>query len=145
MLTFICGMVGLVYSANLFSLYLNWEAMGLCSFSLVGFWYKQSASVAGARKVLLMTHLAGYGLLAAILLIYARTGSALWDRPRSSPCLYRRRVYADAHCAAGEVGSVPTAHLDSRSDERAYAGQRAAARGLLCEGRRLSGRADALL
>ncbi len=81
MLTFICGMVGLVYSANLFSLYLNWEVMGLCSFSLVGFWYKQSASVAGARKVLLMTHLAGYGLLAAILLIYARTGSALWTDP----------------------------------------------------------------
>jgi len=81
MLTFICGMVGLVYSANLFFLYLCWEAMGLCSFSLVGFWYEKKESVAGARKVLLMTHLAGYGLLAAILLIYARTGSALWTDP----------------------------------------------------------------
>lgn len=81
MLTFICGMVGLVYSANLFLLYLCWEAMGLCSFSLVGFWYEKKESVAGARKVLLMTHLAGYGLLAAILLIYARTGSPLWTNP----------------------------------------------------------------
>jgi formate hydrogenlyase subunit 3/multisubunit Na+/H+ antiporter MnhD subunit len=81
MLTFICGMVGLVYSANLFLLYLCWEAMGLCSFSLVGFWYEKKESVAGARKVLLMTHLAGYGLLAAILIIYARTGSALWTNP----------------------------------------------------------------
>jgi len=81
MLTFIAGMVGLVYSANLFSLYLCWEAMGLCSFSLVGFWYTRAEAVAGARKVLLMTHLAGYGLLAAILMIYARTGSALWTDP----------------------------------------------------------------
>ena len=81
MLTFICGMVGLVYSANLFFLYLCWEAMGLCSFSLVGFWYEKKEAVAGARKVLLMTHLAGYGLLAATLLIYARTGSALWTDP----------------------------------------------------------------
>jgi multicomponent Na+:H+ antiporter subunit A len=81
MLTFICGMVGLVYSANLFSLYLFWEAMGLCSFSLVGFWYNKPEAVAGARKVLLMTHLAGYGLLAAILLIFSRTGSALWTDP----------------------------------------------------------------
>ncbi len=81
MLTFICGMVGLVYSANLFFLYLCWEAMGLCSFSLVGFWYEKKEAVAGARKVLLMTHLAGYGLLAAILLIYSRTGSALWTDP----------------------------------------------------------------
>jgi multicomponent Na+:H+ antiporter subunit A len=81
MLTFILGMVGLVYSANLFSVYLCWEMMGLCSFSLVGFWYQKPESVAGARKVLLMTHLAGYGLLAAILLIFARTGSALWTDP----------------------------------------------------------------
>jgi multicomponent Na+:H+ antiporter subunit A len=81
MLTFICGMVGLVYSANLFSLYACWEAMGLCSFSLVGFWYEKPEAVKGARKVLLMTHLAGYGLLAAILLIYSRTGSALWTDP----------------------------------------------------------------
>jgi multicomponent Na+:H+ antiporter subunit A len=81
MLTFICGMVGLVYSANLFFLYLCWEAMGLCSFSLVGFWCEKKEAVAGARKVLLMTHLAGYGLLAAILLIFARTGSALWTDP----------------------------------------------------------------
>jgi multicomponent Na+:H+ antiporter subunit A len=82
MLTFICGMVALVYSANLFFLYLCWEAMGLCSFSLVGFWYDKKEAVAGARKVLLMTHLAGYGLLAAILLIFARTGSALWTDPK---------------------------------------------------------------
>ncbi len=81
MLTFICGMVGLVYSANLLLLYLCWEAMGLCSFSLVGFWYSRPEAVAGARKVLLMTHLAGYGLLAAILMIYSRTGSALWTDP----------------------------------------------------------------
>jgi len=81
MLTFICGMVGLVYSANLFMLYLCWELMGLCSFSLVGFWYEKKEAVAGARKVLLMTHLAGYGLLAAILIIYSRTGSALWTDP----------------------------------------------------------------
>ena len=81
MLAFICGMVGLVYSANLFVFYLCWEMMGLCSFSLVGFWYKDPEAVAGSRKVLLMTHLAGYGLLAAILMIYGRTGSALWTNP----------------------------------------------------------------
>ncbi|PSH03261.1 MAG: hypothetical protein CXZ00_13095 [Acidobacteria bacterium] len=81
MLTFISGLVGLVYSANLFFLYLCWEVIGLCSFLLVGFWYQNPESVKGARKVLLMTHLAGYGLLTAILVVYARTGSALWTSP----------------------------------------------------------------
>jgi multicomponent K+:H+ antiporter subunit A len=81
MLIFIGGFVGLVYSANLFFFYLCWEVIGLCSFSLVGFWYTNREAVAGARKVLLMTHIAGYGLLAGILVIYLRTGSALWTDP----------------------------------------------------------------
>jgi multicomponent Na+:H+ antiporter subunit A len=81
MLVFIGGFVGLVYSANLFVFYLCWELVGLCSFSLVGFWYTNREAVAGARKVLLMTHIAGYGLLAAILVVYHRTGSALWTDP----------------------------------------------------------------
>jgi multicomponent Na+:H+ antiporter subunit A len=82
MLIFIGGFVGLVFSANLFVFYLCWELVGLCSFSLVGFWYTNREAVAGARKVLLMTHIAGYGLLAAILVVYHRTGSALWTDPR---------------------------------------------------------------
>jgi multicomponent Na+:H+ antiporter subunit A len=81
MLIFIGGFVGLVYSANLFVFYLCWELVGLCSFSLVGFWYTNREAVAGARKVLLMTHIAGYGLLAGILVLYHRTGSALWTDP----------------------------------------------------------------
>jgi len=82
MLVFIAGFVGLVYSANLFVFYGCWEVVGLCSFSLVGFWYTNPQAVRGARKVLLMTHIAGYGLLAAILVIYHRTGSALWTDPK---------------------------------------------------------------
>src|SRR5215469_16518089 len=81
MLVFISGFIGLVYSANMFVLYLCWEVVGLCSFSLVGFWYTNPEAVNGARKVLLMTHIAGYGLLAAILVIFHRTGSALWTDP----------------------------------------------------------------
>src|SRR6516162_2525458 len=74
MLVFIGGFIGLVYSANLFVFYLCWELVGLCSFSLVGFWYTNREAVNGARKVLLMTHIAGYGLLASILIVYHRTG-----------------------------------------------------------------------
>ena len=81
MLVFIGGFIGLVYSANLFIFYLCWELVGLCSFSLVGFWYTNREAVNGARKVLLMTHIAGYGLLAAILLIYHHAGTALWTDP----------------------------------------------------------------
>ncbi len=81
MLAFIGGFISLVYSANLFVLYLCWEWVGLCSFALVGFWYTNREAVNGARKVLLMTHIAGYGLLAGIIVLYHRAGTALWTDP----------------------------------------------------------------
>jgi multicomponent Na+:H+ antiporter subunit A len=82
MLIFIAGLVHLVFSADLLALYLSWEVIGLCSFLLVGFWYRQQEAARGARKVLVMTHLAGYGLLAAVLILFARTGTTLWTDPR---------------------------------------------------------------
>jgi multicomponent Na+:H+ antiporter subunit A len=82
MLAFIAGLVNLVCSSNLLLVYLSWEVIGLCSYFLVGFWYKEPASVNGARKVLIMTHLPGYALLIAILLLYSRSGTFLWTDPR---------------------------------------------------------------
>lgn len=81
MLTFIAGLVCLVFSENLLAVYISWEIIGLCSYFLVGFWYKQDAAVQGARKVLVMTHLPGYGLLIAILMLYHQTGSLVWTDP----------------------------------------------------------------
>jgi multicomponent K+:H+ antiporter subunit A len=81
MLTFMAGLVNLVCSADLLLLYLSWEVIGLCSYFLVGFWYRDPAASEGARKVLVMTHLPGYALLAAILLLFHRTGTFLWTDP----------------------------------------------------------------
>ena len=82
MLVFIAGLVNLVYASDLLLLYFSWEVIGLCSFLLVGFWYQKKEAAYGARKVLVMTHIAGYGLLAVILIIYARTGTTLWTDPK---------------------------------------------------------------
>lgn len=84
MLTFIAGLVNLVFSANLLLVYISWEVIGLCSYFLVGFWYKDTAATNGARKVLVMTHIPGYGLLAGILLLYHQSGSLVWTDPAVS-------------------------------------------------------------
>ena len=85
MLVFIAGFVMLACSANLLIVYFSWELIGLCSYFLVGFWYKQQVAADGARKVLIITHIAGYGLLAAIMLLYARTGTFVWTDPAVAP------------------------------------------------------------
>ena len=81
MLTFMAGLVGLVVSASLLSVYFCWEVIGLCSYLLVGFWYRQPAAVDGARKVLVMTHIAGYALLIGVLLLNRASGTFLWTSP----------------------------------------------------------------
>ncbi|MGD0474901.1 MAG: NADH-quinone oxidoreductase subunit L [Candidatus Velthaea sp.] len=81
MLLFIAGFVVLVCTSNLLMAYFAWELIGLCSYFLVGFWYKQQAAADGSRKVLIITHLAGYGLLAAIMLLFVRTGTFMWTDP----------------------------------------------------------------
>lgn len=81
MLTFIMGLIGLVSAQNLLMVYLCWEIIGLCSYFLVGFWYTENVAVKGARKVLIMTHIPGYALLIAILLLYKGSGTFVWTDP----------------------------------------------------------------
>ena len=79
---FVAGLLLLASAANLLVAYAAWEVIGLCSYTLVGFWYRERRAVDGARKVLVITHLAGYGLLVAILLLGLRTGTLDWADPR---------------------------------------------------------------
>jgi NADH-quinone oxidoreductase subunit L len=52
---FIAAMLTLVLANNLLLLYLGWEGVGLCSFLLIGFWYKEPANVRAANKAFLVT------------------------------------------------------------------------------------------
>lgn len=79
---FVAGLLALASAANLLVAYVAWEAIGLCSYTLVGFWYREKRAVDGARKVLVITHLAGYGFLIGILLLEMRTGTLDWADPR---------------------------------------------------------------
>lgn len=81
MMVFIAGLLLLAGAADLLGAYLAWELIGLCSYTLVGFWYRQQAAVNGARKVLVITHLAGYGFLIGLVLVYTRSGSLAWTDP----------------------------------------------------------------
>ena len=81
MLVFIAGLLVLASAADMLGAYMAWEVIGLCSYSLVGFWYREKVATDGARKVLVITHLAGYGFLIGIVLVYSRAGSFDWTDP----------------------------------------------------------------
>lgn len=75
MLLFIGSMIGLVMSDNFLQMFIFWEMVGLCSFSLISFWYKRSESVRAGIKVFIMTRIGDVCLLGAIALLYINLGS----------------------------------------------------------------------
>jgi NADH-quinone oxidoreductase subunit L len=54
---FVASMVFLVLGDNLLFLYFGWEGVGLCSYLLIGFWYKDPANGAAARKAFIVTRI----------------------------------------------------------------------------------------
>jgi NADH-quinone oxidoreductase subunit L len=75
LLLFIGSMIGLVVSDNFLQMFIFWEMVGLCSYSLISFWYKRPESIRAGAKVFLMTRIGDICLLAAIGLLYANLGS----------------------------------------------------------------------
>ena len=75
MLLFIGSMIGLVMSDNFLQMFVFWEMVGLCSYSLVSFWYKRPEAVRAGIKVFLITRVGDVCFLAAIALLYASLGS----------------------------------------------------------------------
>jgi NADH-quinone oxidoreductase subunit L len=74
-LLFIGSMIGLVIADNFLQLFIFWEMVGLCSYSLISFWYKRPESVRAGAKVFLMTRIGDVSLLAAIGILYANLGT----------------------------------------------------------------------
>jgi NADH-quinone oxidoreductase subunit L len=75
MLLFIGSMIGLVMSDNFLQMFIFWEMISLCSYSLVSFWNKRPEAVRAGTKVFIMTRIGDVCLLAAIALIYVNLGS----------------------------------------------------------------------
>ncbi len=67
---FTAAMLGLIYSDNLLQLFIFWELVGLCSYLLIGFWYRKPSAAAAAKKAFLTTRVGDVLFLAGIILLY---------------------------------------------------------------------------
>jgi NADH-quinone oxidoreductase subunit L len=72
---FIGSMLVLVLAANLLVLYLGWEGVGLCSYLLIGFWFKDPANVRAAEKAFIVTRVGDTALAVGLFLIFSRLGT----------------------------------------------------------------------
>jgi proton-translocating NADH-quinone oxidoreductase chain L len=72
---FTAAMLGLIYSDNLLQLFIFWELVGLCSYLLIGYWYRKPSAAAAAKKAFLTTRIGDILFLAGIVLLYNNMAS----------------------------------------------------------------------
>ncbi|MCH8913417.1 MAG: NADH-quinone oxidoreductase subunit L [Planctomycetes bacterium] len=81
---FVFSMCVLVLSGNFLLLYFGWEAVGLCSYLLIGFYYQRPAAAAAAKKAFLVNRIGDFGFGLGVLLIYLKCGNLNYDYVFSS-------------------------------------------------------------
>ena len=89
---FTFSMLMLVMSDNFLQLFVFWEAVGLCSYLLIGHWYERHTARAAATKAFVVNRVGDFGFLLGVLLVFVVFGT-----------LQYQPVFAEA---AGKAGAM---------------------------------------
>jgi NADH-quinone oxidoreductase subunit L len=72
---FLFFMLTLVLAGNYLLLFVGWEGVGLCSYLLIGFYFRKDDAADAGKKAFIVTRIGDFGFLLALLLIYWTFGS----------------------------------------------------------------------
>ena len=99
---FTFAMLMLVLADNLLLMFVGWEGVGLCSFALIGFWYKDRANTTAGNKAFIVNRVGDWAfvvaLYPAVLADSARPAIRLWSSARSRST---RHVLAGSRATSG--------------------------------------------
>lgn len=72
---FVFSMLLLVLGANYLIMFIGWEGVGLCSYLLIGYWFKNNDYTNAAKKAFIMNRIGDFGFLLATFWIIQQFGS----------------------------------------------------------------------
>jgi len=72
---FIFSMLLLVMGANYLIMFIGWEGVGLCSYLLIGYWFKNNEYNTAANKAFIMNRIGDLGFLIALFWLIFKTGT----------------------------------------------------------------------
>lgn len=72
---FIFSMLLLVMGANYVIMFMGWEGVGLCSYLLIGFWFKNTSYNIAAKKAFVMNRIGDLGFLLAVFWLISKLGT----------------------------------------------------------------------
>jgi len=76
---FTFAMLTLVVSDNFLQLFFGWEGVGLCSYLLIGFWYKKDSANKAAIKAFIVNRVGDFGFAIGIFLIFMFFGTVNYN------------------------------------------------------------------
>ena len=76
---FTFAMLTLVTSDNFLQLFFGWEGVGLCSYFLIGFWFKKDTANAAAIKAFIVNRVGDFGFALGIFLIFYLFGTVNYN------------------------------------------------------------------
>jgi len=76
---FTFAMLMLVTSDNFIQLFFGWEGVGLCSYFLIGFWFKKESANAAAIKAFVVNRVGDFGFALGIFLIFYLFGTVNYN------------------------------------------------------------------
>ena len=89
---FTFSMLMLVMSNNFLQLFFGWEAVGLVSYLLIGFWYTRPTAIFANMKAFLVNRVGDFGFILGIGLILAYTGSTITEEELNVSCFLRKPI-----------------------------------------------------
>ena len=100
---FVFSMSCLVMGDNLLMLYLGWEGVGLCSYLLIGYFYKKPSAVAAAKKAFIVNRIGDLGLALGVYLTFVHFGTVEYAALFQNETLHS---YINA-AAVGDFSHIP--------------------------------------
>jgi NADH-quinone oxidoreductase subunit L len=86
-------MLTLVTADNFLQLYFGWEGVGLCSYLLIGFWFKKPSANAAAIKAFIVNRVGDFGLAIGIFLIFFFYGTVNYNEVfQQTPLLLQKEI-----------------------------------------------------
>jgi NADH-quinone oxidoreductase subunit L len=76
---FIFSMLLLVMGANYVIMFIGWEGVGLCSYLLIGYWFKNTEYNKAANKAFIMNRIGDLAFLIALFMIISKVGSVSFE------------------------------------------------------------------
>ena len=103
---FTFSMLMLVMANNFLQLFFGWEAVGLVSYLLIGFWYKRPTAIKANLKAFLVNRVGDFGFLIGIGLIFAYFGTLDYAATFARAADFRETIISPV---PGWTWSLPTA------------------------------------